>query len=33
MLINKLMKAGFKPRRSTMAKWLAPVRKFRRVGR
>jgi hypothetical protein len=31
MLINKLMKAGFKPRRSTVNRWLAPVRKFRRV--
>jgi hypothetical protein len=30
-LLNRLMRAGFKPSKSTVRSWLAPVRKLRRV--
>ena len=30
-VMSSLMRAGFKPSRSTVRRWLAPVRKFRRV--
>jgi hypothetical protein len=30
-VVAKLVRAGFKPSKATLNRWLAPVRKFRRV--
>ncbi len=31
VVMSSLMRAGFKPSKRTVRRWLAPVRKFRRV--